>query len=507
MILQQSYGWTDEQLFSRIEFDILTRAALGLDSLEENPFCPATFYNFKNRLLEYYLETGINLVEEVFDSMTADQLKRLNIKTNIQRCDSAFLISNIRNYSRLQLLIEILLRLYRALTDEDKKGFKDVLQPYIAKTSSKYVYSVERSDLPHELEVLGYLYQQLHAALKDSYAEVEIFKIFTRAFEEHFTIIENKVEVKTHEQLHSGCLQSPDDIDATYRKKAGKEAKGQLLNVVETAHPENEVDLITDVSVFANNTDDGNNLNTRLDKLKEKTPDLDQLHTDGAYGNKDNDEKMEQLDITQIQTAVKGREAKVPITIEEKTDEGYIVSCPKQKVTSEPTPTRNKACFDCSICAECEHREDCPVYSTGVPGTHYFDETDYLADKRNANYDAQPDENKKIRPNVEATMKEFTMGYNHKGKLRVRGRFRSMLFAFTMAMAINAGRVYRYGQKKGKVSKKGSDTPNLVLVYETCSAWIGHCVKIISSMGEKVQQFTRLVYKCEYYSIFPSGAF
>lgn len=34
-----------------------------------------------------------------------------------------------------------------------------------------------------------------------------------------------------------------------------------------------------------------------------------------------------------------------------------------------------------------------------------------------------------------------TRGYNHKGKLGVRGRFRSMLFAFTTEMVINEGRI------------------------------------------------------------------
>jgi hypothetical protein len=34
------------------------------------------------------------------------------------------------------------------------------------------------------------------------------------------------VTVKKNEELHSGILQSPDDIDATYRKKGEKTGKG-----------------------------------------------------------------------------------------------------------------------------------------------------------------------------------------------------------------------------------------------------------------------------------------
>ena len=78
-------NWTTEELFDRIDFDLLTRTALGLDTLEDTPFCPATFFNFQNRLLAHFTQTGENLIEGVFDSLTQEQLKALKIKTNIQR--------------------------------------------------------------------------------------------------------------------------------------------------------------------------------------------------------------------------------------------------------------------------------------------------------------------------------------------------------------------------------------------------------------------------------------
>jgi hypothetical protein len=44
-------------------------------------------------------------------------------------------------------------------------------------------------------------------------------------------------------------------------------------------------------------------MNDRIGPLKEKTPDLKELHTDGGYGSEDNDRKFEELGITHIQTA------------------------------------------------------------------------------------------------------------------------------------------------------------------------------------------------------------
>jgi hypothetical protein len=49
---------------------------------------------------------------------------------------------------------------------------------------------------------------------------------------------------------------------------------------------------------------------------------------------------------------------------------------------------------------------------------------------------------RKLRPNVEATMREFSRRLEN-GKLKVRGLFKAQTFALATAMGINFGRVYR----------------------------------------------------------------
>jgi len=451
IILMYHNNWTTEKLFDRIDFDLLTRTALGLDTLEQTPFCPATFFNFQNRLLSHFVATGENLIEGVFDSLTQQQLKTLKIKTDIQRSDSFMAMSNIRSYSRTQLLIEMLIRLYRVLSDEDKSRFNDILAPYIKQSSGQYIYNLQRSAIPHEQEKLGQLYHKLYEALKESYRDFEVFSVFERVYTEHFTIIDDKITVKTPKELNGSTLQSPDDIDATYRKKRDRHYRGQSVNVTETANPENDVNLITDVAVCSNDTDDSKILNQRIEPIKEKTPDLNELHTDGAYGSEDNDKKMEELEITHVQTAVRGRKAEVSIQIEEVSDGQYTVKCPHQSVSSQKTKTRYKACFDVEICKQCPLSKNCPpsgVHRTAKQQsdkrTYYFDRSDYLLGKRNRNIKSLPPERRKLRPNVEATVKEFTKPFNHKGKLRVRGLFKTMVYAHAMAISINFGRVWRY---------------------------------------------------------------
>ena len=196
IILSYRKGWTIKEMLEQIHFNLLTRTALGLNKMDDTAFCEATFFNFQNRLLKHFTETGENLLETVFDGLTKEQLKKLKIKTDIQRSDSFMAMSNIRNYGRVQLLVEMLLRLYRVLKEEDKERFKDMLSAYTKQTSGQYIYKLERAEIPRELEKLGQIYHKLYQALKDRYKEIEIFSVFERVYQEHFTIVKNKVTVK-----------------------------------------------------------------------------------------------------------------------------------------------------------------------------------------------------------------------------------------------------------------------------------------------------------------------
>jgi len=105
------------------------------------------------------------------------------------------------------------------------------------------------------------------------------------------------------------------------------------------------VNLITDVATNPVNKDDSKVLHERLDKLKEKTPELEELHFDGAYGSLENDKKFEQHDITPVETGVRGKKPAVDIEVEQESETEYMVRFPFQEVKSKRTKTRYKATF------------------------------------------------------------------------------------------------------------------------------------------------------------------
>ncbi|QQS28613.1 MAG: transposase [Sphingobacteriales bacterium] len=311
LLLMQKHSWTYAQLFEQIDFNLETRFALGLQDLEKVPFTEPTLFNFKSRLNTHFVNTGEDLIGKLFDRLTNQQLKELKLKTTIQRTDSLLLNSNIRSYSRIELLVELLLRFYSILTAEEQERYTADLSDYIGKKANEYIRHIKPGDQNTHLQKLGQVYHLLYTQLQDIYREHEAFQVFSRVYAEHFTLPETdeKTSVpapKPNEALNSKCLQSPDDTEATYRKKKGKQYQGYVAMVTETCHPDNDLQLITDVHTATNNTDDTQLLHERLDSIKEKTPDLEQLHHDGGFGSEDNDIKLNELGITPIQTAIKG---------------------------------------------------------------------------------------------------------------------------------------------------------------------------------------------------------
>lgn len=444
LILKERRDWSYRELFKQLHFNLAVRSAIGLFQLGSVPFNEATLFNFQNRLKDHYFQTGINLFESAFDSLTKKQLSRLKLKTNIARTDSFMINSNIRQYGRLQLLLEVILRLYHKLSESGQTLFRQEYEKYTEQSSELYLYNLKGSDLPHEFEKVTEMYYWLHSHPDKSYSDIREYRVFQRVYEEHFKLNgSDKLELIPSAEMKSDSLQSPDDEDATYRSKRGEDYHGYSGNVVETCHPDNPVDLIVDVATRPNNVDDSVILHERLDDLTKKLPDLEEFHFDGAYGSEANDEVFEEKGITPVQTAVRGQEAAVEMEIEETGSEEFQVTCPgSQTVKSEPTKTRYKALFDKKICSSCPYSSCCPTIEQKGCRTFYFSRQDYLRKSRHRQILKLPPERSRLRSNVEATIFEFVQG-TRSHKLKVRGIFKASLFVFSKAIGINFGRIFR----------------------------------------------------------------
>lgn len=454
LILKHLYDWTYEELFKNLNFNLLTRHAIGIDSLEEEVFSEATIYNFQNKLIDHFVSAGKDLLTEVFDKLTQKHLVEFGVKTDIQRGDSFLIGSNIFDFTRLQLLIEVLLRLTRILDESEKNKFSEILCDYTRRTSGQYIFKIEKADLPKEINKVAKIYHRLYSELKNKYSELSRFKIFERVYYEHFILKEDKIEVKSPKQLNSSVLLAPDDEEATYLNKGYLGKKGYSGHISETANPDNELSLITDCIVVQNNVDDAKILENRLPEMLVKTPDLSEYHADGLYGSPSVDEIMEESNIIQIHNTMRGRKTFAKMVISEEENGEYWVTCEHgQKVKAEKTTKgknvkRRKAVFDYKMCLQCPLNDKC---SSKIQGTKrnvakrvwYFADEKIRLQKRMQNVNSIPQERRMLRANVEATVKELKRGIRN-GKVRLRGQKRIMIYLSMTSLAVNLTRIHKY---------------------------------------------------------------
>lgn len=451
LILKHLKNWTYNELFQNLNFNLLTRHALGINSLDEDVFSEASIFNFQNRLIDHLKENNEDLLESVFHQLTKDQLLEFNVNTSVQRGDSFLVGSNIVDYNRLRLLIEIIRRLSRILIDEDKDALNSLISPYTKNTSSNYVYHVEKVDLDSEYNKLAKVYHKILNALGGRYSDKLEFKNFNRVAHEHFTISADQYIVKPYKELNSRILMSPDDIEATYRDKRSQKSKGYVTHISETVNPENTVNLITDVVTKPNNIGDAEILEERLPKMLERTEDLKEYFVDGQYGGPGVD-KVAKDQVKIYQKTVRSRKDGSKVTIEEDQNGNYWVRCEGgQRIKSSITRLKKdgvynrKATFKNTICEECPIKDRCKLkIRRGVNAprdrTYYFSRTQIDAHKRHQNISLLKGSKRYSRANVEATVKEAKRGMKN-GKVRIRGRIRISFHMILTSIAINFTRI------------------------------------------------------------------
>jgi len=112
-ILKSGFGWSDEEVHEQVCYNLLVRHALGLADLRAEIFTLRTLYNFRRRVREYAESSGVNLMQRVFEQVTDRQLEALALRTGWQRMDSTQVLSNLAQWSRMELLVGVLQTAYR----------------------------------------------------------------------------------------------------------------------------------------------------------------------------------------------------------------------------------------------------------------------------------------------------------------------------------------------------------------------------------------------------------
>jgi Transposase DDE domain len=454
-IIKWFFDYTDEELLDQFHFNLLCARALGQENLGDITLSERTIYYNRQRLLEYESKTGGNLLEEEFQAITDAEIAKLKLNTKIQRMDSSMIGSCLKQMSRLELIAKVLQNFYRALPEAEQSAWKERLSGYIEEEADHIAYQLKRAEVSEHLKKLGSLLLELHRHYENHpvISQLTSYQHLSRVLLEQFDIAVNlektEIEVKSAKEISSGSLQNPADDTATYRTKNGEHYQGDILNVSETCHKDNPVQLLTDVSLHPNNTPDDTILTERISQIKARTA-VEQMITDGGYSGEKAESECQQESVTLVPTEVKGRKLdKDEISLAQfDIESNQVIRCPVGQSPLnqryQPEKEHHIVHLATAVCSTCPQREHCPAH----PGKRFFslifnDRQVLLAKRRQQLGEESYRSLCNLRPAVEGTMSQFKRK-TRDGKLRIRLTNRIRNAVILMAIGINFGRLLAY---------------------------------------------------------------
>jgi Transposase domain (DUF772). len=437
MVLKESQGWSDSQLFEQCQYNMLTRSALGLFNIKDPIPAESTYYLFRKRIVAYEKETGNNLLEKAFSQLTSDQIKDFQVSGKLLRMDSKLIGSNIAWYSRYELIHEAIRVFYKSREEYIQKrnlssSVMALLDSIMSEGGNKVVYRSSKTEITSRMKELGILIYKLLAIFRKYPGDD--YDMLRKVFYSQFSVNENKEVVPLEkDKIEATSVQSPHDTDCTYRNKDGNKVKGYSANVTETCNQEQgALNLITDVQVDKVTTADNAFFAPAVESSQEKLSEkVEKVYADGAYHSPGNQEYCKENKMELVTQAIQGAESRYEFSEDKETGDIIV----KDTVTGQIIPARKTISKkDNSVKWVIKTAENKP---------RYFTQKDIDTFHLRQKIKNTPRDELNIRNNVEATI--FQFGYHFPNdKTRYRTLCKHKMWANLRAIGINFRRILKY---------------------------------------------------------------
>ena len=439
LLIKEFMDWTKDETLNAYSFHMDIHYALNLE--------PVT-HDISMRTLERY----INLFEDddiaktVMLEITVTLVDLLELNIDKQRLDSTHVFSDMASFGRTRLMGVAIKRFLTQLKRHNSKAY-ELLDEQLR---MRYAPGVNQlfGDTGKDSESRRLLRQQV---AEDMYLLIRRFadtaehagrgtyKAMERIFYEQCEVHEEKVCV--NKKTGGNVIQNPSDLDATYD---GHKGPGYQVQISETCHPDNEVQLITCALPQTAVEPDSTATSEVLDSLEESELLPREMFADTHYCSDENIQAAANRGVELVGPVQCGSLVDKDVdhlnvddfNVDEQTEE--VVCCPAgHKPASsihDKQTGQTKTVMPSSACSQCEFRKECPVekcrdgyclYHTAkqrrLAGRRREEATDVFRDRY------------RIRGGIEGT----NSGLKRKtglGQLRVRGRpavFHSILLKIT----------------------------------------------------------------------------
>jgi len=448
MILKESFGWSDSQLFEHCRFNLLVRSSLGLFNINDPLPVESTYYLLRKRIYDHQKQNGEDLMGKVFAQITRRQIKEFVVNGRSIRMDSKLIGSNIAIFTRYEIIHQTLCMFYKSLDKAAKSKLfvvdRKQLELLMKEESSKTVYHSTKDELRGKLQTIGILIYNLLNRL--AYLQTELYQLLQRVFSEQYKVIEDEqIELRGKEEISSSSLQSPHDPDSAYRNKGDQTVKGYSVNITETCSKDN-LNLITNVIVEKANTPDTAFVEPAIEATIEVTGQIvEKVYADGAYQSPNNDACCENIDM--VFTGIQGFESRYDL---EMTPEGLLV-----------TDTKTGEQMKAVLVKKHKNSKEDRWRITTPSGYYYFGQLAIRASQLRRQMKGRSLEELHKRNNVEATI--FQLGFPlRNNKSKYRGIIKQKTWAYCRCLWINLIRILYFTKQICQRTFKTLKKPALV---------------------------------------------
>ena len=230
-ILKEGFGCSDEDLFEKCEFDLLTRKALGLVQLGDKVVSLDTWYLFRRRICQHEELHGVNLMELCFQQVTGEQAGEFNISGKTIRMDSKLIGSNIAHYSRYELIHNTFCREIQSagMLSRLNPSLRKRVEIFLGEDAQKTVYRSSGEVIAERITLLGQVIYEVLVRIKAGDGS-----LLWRVFHEQYTVDKGKAAAREKGEITASSLQNHNDPEAHYRQKGDQKVKGYSTNITET---------------------------------------------------------------------------------------------------------------------------------------------------------------------------------------------------------------------------------------------------------------------------------
>jgi hypothetical protein len=427
IFLKECFDWINEEALNAYRYHMDVHYALNLEPVAQD---------MSMRTLERYIAyfEDDKLAKAVMADVTIRLVELLELKINTQRLDSTHIFSDMASFGRTRLMGVAIKRFLTQVKHHDKNDY-NALEPSLRDRYAPGVHQLF-ADVAKDTDSRRLLRQQvaddIHTLLKHfahhpDHSGKDPYKKLERIFYEQCEVQEDKVVVKA--KTGGNVMQNPSEPDATYD---GHKGPGYQVQLSETCHPENEVQLITCAIPQTAVESDTAALPMVMDNLAESELLPEQMLVDTLYASDENVQLAQAQGVELVGPTPSGPVESKHIDqlniddfdIDETTE--VVIGCPSghapESSVHDKQTGKTKTVMPSAACSRCEFVGECPVKKNGDGYTleHTAKQRRLAARRREENTEAFR-ERYRVRGGIEGTNSGLKRATGL-GQLRIRGR-------------------------------------------------------------------------------------